>query len=96
MRNVTSFVLKTAAAATLSIAAVATTTATAQAQQLNLVGSVNLNDQPGNPANLFIDFVNNFVLATPSVTGVFTPRSCRSTPPARSTTSWSAPAGWWR
>ena len=73
MRNVTSFVLKTAAAATLSIAAVATTTATAQAQQLNLVGSVNLNDQPGNPANLFIDFVNNFVLATPSITGVFTP-----------------------
>jgi hypothetical protein len=73
MRNVTSFVLKATAAATLSIAAVATTTATAQAQQLNLVGSVNLNDQPGNPANLFVDFVNNFVLATPSITGVFTP-----------------------
>ena len=76
MRNATRMFMKAAAVVTLSAVAVATTSTSAQAQvgaQINLVGSVNLNDQPGNPANLFVDFVNNFVLATPSITGVFTP-----------------------
>ena len=69
-----SFFAKAAIAATLSFAAVSATATTAAAQigRINFTSSVRVGDQPGNPANLQLDFLSCAVIVnncSPTLTG---------------------------
>lgn len=57
----------------LALGAMLAPTSSAQAQGavLNFGGSANLHDVPGNPTQLFVDFLSGNITATPAITGDF-------------------------